>query len=62
MKMYHNLTRDSWKNALAETQSHHLRSISDNNKTMIDIWEREVTRIQNVLDNWDVLALELTND
>lgn len=62
MQIYHNLTRDSWKNALAETQSHHLRAISDNNKQMIDIWDREVTRIQNVLDNWDVLATDLSDD
>ena len=55
------LTRDTYLGALAETQAHHNRALQDNNKTMINIWEREVARIELVLENWDTLSTEYSD-
>lgn len=58
-RIYRGLSRASYMGALAETQALHNRAIASNDVQMIDVWNREVTRISSIIENWDFLSQEV---
>jgi len=55
-ELYNGLTKATHMGALATAQGMHLRAIADD-WVEVDKWEKEVNRINFVLDNWDYLKI-----
>lgn len=54
----HGRTYDSWKSSLAETQGHYFDALGRNDAYMVEKWGAEESRIQNIIDHWDILKVE----